>query len=290
MKKFIALFLCLTFIFSLTACKSTKDTSLSNTSDFTSEIIYTTNDNESTLSEEKEESSIPADVSSEETVTQNSSDTGTSSTTPTPSIPTSSMQQTTSSEIITTEPQTYFDKMGLKITPLTNDICFNDDPNHVCPYDKQLAIEEKNMSEYSYMLELFDEDFFGDSFDVTKYKKVSYTVRANYTYEWRPCGVSDAIIFDRYTGTILYFGNLGNNDWSKWQEIPFNNKKIYVNFLNGFGAGGSDAELVCPVDYDGAVFAIVKELHTEINETIKTIDEVIDFKNDEYYLFSASGK
>ena len=62
----------------------------------------------------------------------------------------------------------------MKITPISNELCFNNDPNHQCPNDKDIGITVTSVPErfyYSFDVELFD-----DNFDISKYKAVKYYI------------------------------------------------------------------------------------------------------------------
>lgn len=293
MKKLLAFVLVLS-ILTLAGCSKTSD-SLSDTpsdvsSQFeinTSEIISSSEDissdetsSEDITSSQVDESTTTSSIEStpsskvEETTPPTSSESGTESKNETPTTP--------------TQPTTFFEKHDLKLTPISNELCLNDDPNHTCPYDKEISLPIYDLGENDKYL--FAEEIFGNSFDPSNYKVVGYFISAEYTYDLFSCGMTSTVIFDKYTGTILLYSKARNNQG--WQELTYNNKKIYTRYNAGGGAGGRGEGIYCPLNYDGVIFAVVKDLEIPDADIdagkITKADEIIDFENDTYYLFAAN--
>ena len=117
-----------------------------------------------------------------------------------------SKNETVTAPIDENQATTYFEKHNLKITPISNELCFNNDPNHQCPNDKDIGITVTSVPErfyYSFDVELFD-----DNFDISKYKAVKYYDYAVNSQKWEDCHMSDVVSFDKYSGKTIDNGTL----------------------------------------------------------------------------------
>lgn len=279
MKKIVSVILALTLILALSGCKKTDNTS--SESELSSEPIISSNE-EDVASIEDNSSETTVVNSSEESKINSSS--MTSSTNVNSNVNTTTENTNTSSQTTAkNEPSTYFEKYNLKITPISNELCFNDDPNHKCPYDKDISLQIKSIDQNSDYL--FDTELFGENFDISSYNEVEYHCYAVNTYDWEECNMNRVITFDKYTGNIIGYGTLGEYGW---QELNFNGKKIYVTMLNGQGAGGYVHSVICPKEYDGVVFAVFKNPSWSILSNQYKINEIVNLNNSEYYLFTAN--
>lgn len=281
MKKLLAFILVLS-ILALAGCSDTGDMLSDNTSDLSSQIE--TNISEIISSSE--------DISSEEpsseyiTNSQVDESTTTSSTESTPSSkveettpPTSSESDTeskTETPTTPTQPTTFFEKHNLKLSPLTTNVCFSAEENHICALEKQIKIDILTP-------DYLPSNFPSSNIDSSKYKRIKFEFYRGYQSD---CKIESYLyIFDKYTGTILNCGY--------WKEINSNNATYVVSaWGDGAGGGWCTYSAFGPTDYDGFIFAMVepKERNYDIlnSADFHSIDEVIDFKNDEYYLFAAN--
>lgn len=292
MKKILAFILVLSILV-LAGCSKTGDMLSDTESDLSSQIEINTSEiissSEDISSDETSSEDITSSQVDESTTTSSIESTPSSKveeTTP-PTSSESSAESKTETPTTPTQPTTFFEKYNLKLTPISNDLCLNDDPNHTCPYDKEISLPIYNLDENDKYL--FAEEIFGNSFDPSSYKEVGYFVGAKYTYDLFSCGMTRVLIFDKYTGTILDSRAQHNQGW---QELIFNDTKILYHYTGGGGAGGRGEGIYCPVDYDGAIFMVLKgkEIPSDdiYNGKITKIDEIVDFKNDTYYLFAAN--
>lgn len=251
-----------------------------------------------------DESSADSDTSSEETVSTetnsdiSSSQTSTPSKTESSSTPTTSTNQTASKNETTstpttapTTPTTYFEKHNLKLSPLTTNVCFNTEAGHKCGTHKKIVMETRDLAtEEKYYDDLIAEG----NVDIAKYNIVCFqSYDGWFDDDYSNCLMDAnastggmAYVFDKYTGTIL-------NTFFGWTDIQFDNKTYKVaNIADGGGGGWIVQSVYYPKDYDGLIFAKVyeKDKNNIMNDgKTHTIDEVIDFKNDKYYLFAVNG-
>lgn len=286
MKKLLAFILAL-LILALAGCSKVDNTS-SDVDTNSSEIVSSNDESSSTETSSNETSS---ETSSEESSSNNSVSLQTSipSKTETTSTLTTSIDKTESkneTSSTTTTPTTYFEKHNLKLSTISNDVCFNDDPNHTCSSNKKFNLSVMDMPEM--YKDFFCAELFGEQYDISKYKVID----CSYSVDCFDSNYSTPIFFDKYTGALLGYGKLGNSDWPYWQELNCNNKNIYISVNRAIFLGISAHQLYCPKNYDGAIVAIIKNKdipYGKINDgETHTIDEIIDFENDKYYLFAAN--
>lgn len=301
MKKILSVILALTLILALSGCKKTNNTS--SESEFSSELLISSNE-EDVVSIE--------DNNSETTVVNSSEESKINSSTVTPStnvnskvnsnettVSTNNSSQTTEEN----KPTTYFEKHNLKLSPLTTKMCFNTDKNHVCGTDgadeKSITITITNCAdmkkdEYEIACNILAEE----NLDVSKYKQVLFENAMDFSYK---IPRFPTFIFDKNTGIILshhdsvrYYGDQTCCEGMEvWTEISINQhtEKIWSSSFGG-GLYWWEWNCFCPKDYDGLVFVIMEDKNNckgRISDgKIHTIDEVIDFENDKYYLFAAN--
>lgn len=294
MKKLLVLSLVLS-ILTLAGCSKTGNSLSYAQSDISSQIEINTSEiisSTENISSEETSSEDTTNSQIEENTTTSSAERIASSKEEEITPQTSSKSNAESkneSPTATTQPIAFFEKYNLKLTPISNELCFNDDPDHTCPHDKEISLNEKNVSENERLWDMFSKEIFGDSFEPSTYKSVNYFVGAKYTYDLFSCGMTRVLIFDKYTGTILDSRAKHNQGW---QELIYNDIKMLYQYSAGGGAGGRGEGIYCPVDYDGAIFMVVKDKEIPSDDIyegkITKIDEIIDFENDTYYLFAAN--
>lgn len=284
MKKAIPIVLTITLILALAGCKNI-DNTYSESELSSAPLISSTTEN--TVSSEDDGSDISV-FSLDESKTNSSSTSVTSSASTNSKVDSSentvSTEKSNSTQTITeNNPTTYFEKHNLKITPISNELCFNNDPNHQCPYDKDIGITVTSVPERFYYS--FDVKLFDDNFDISTYKAVQYYDYAVDSQKWEDCHMSDVVAFDKYSGKTIDNGTLTKYGW---QELIFNDKKIYVMMFNGVDESGYWHIILCPVEYDGAIFAVLGEDKDfgYITSNNCLIEKFIDLKNDKYYLFA----
>ena len=250
-----------------------------------SEIVSSSDESssETETSSDEENSKTSSEVNSSQTSTPNKTE---SSSTPTTSTnKTESKSETTSTPTTTpATPTTYFEKHNLKLSPLTTNVCFNIEAGHKCALEKHTKITVGDMNNYP------DNDFAYEAeqggINVSEYKYIEFEIYDGWFDEgYSDCGIDPMGIyfFDKYTGT--YFMN------AKWQEISHNGKtyKIAV-YPWGFGGGMTNYIAFCPKDYDGLIVSAtaIRDNDNLTDDKVHTFDEVIDLKNDKYYLFAAN--
>ncbi len=188
----------------------------------------------------------------------------------------------------TTTPTVYYEKYNLKFSSLSTNVCFNTEAGHTCGRHKTITIEQENLVD-SGLFEIYKEMISMDGTDVTKYNRVCFkTYNGWFDEDYSDCHFDSGApfyAFDKYTGTIF-------NAYNDWVQITYNGKTYKISYIpDGMGGGGTEQSVCCPKDYDGLVFVMMAEndMNREIinDGKIHTIDEVIDFENDKYYLFSA---
>ena len=244
-----------------------------------SEIVSSVDDTSSTETPSNE-------VGSEES----SSQTSTPSKTEITSAPTTSTNKTeskneTSSTTTPATPTTYLEKHNLKLSPLTTNVCFSTEAGHKCGTHKTITVKRENLADS----ECFYEDVVSKgSINITEYDRVGFeTYNGWFDEGYSECYLDDGApfcVFDKYTGIVL--------ETFEWNEISYNGTTHkLVSVPDGAGGGWFGQSVYCPKDYDGLVFVVIKE---DYNRNIfddgktHTIDEIIDFENDKYYLFAAN--
>lgn len=278
MKRLLALLLVF-FILTLTGCNAAENTS-SDIDTNSSEIVYSTDESSSKTKTSSEE------ASSEE----NSSQTSTPSKTESTSTPTTSTNKNdTSSTPQKPSTPTYLEKNNLKLTSINTNICFNTE-EHECMKNKKISIGADSHINIKNFASFFQYEPFVSS-DINKYKTVTFTLSSSENGLHWNCGSIDNVIpFDKYTGAVLAWGIIGNGTWREITTV--NDKKIYVTQQIGHREYKYEHTIICPKDYDGIIFAVVKDVEIPWGELSYgkpyNIDEIIDFKNNEYYLFATN--
>ena len=244
---------------------------------------------------EEEITEEPAETAEDTTSTTTGNTNSNSTTSNTPSNNTSgnnsnnnsSANQNTQTQTPTT-PTAYYEKYNLKFSSLSTNVCFNTEAGHTCGRHKTITIEKENLVD-SGMFEIYKEMISIEGIDVTKYNRVCFkTYNGWFDEDYSDCYFDSGApfyAFDKYTGTIF-------NAYNDWIQITYNGKTYKILYIpDGMGGGGTEQSVCCPKDYDGLVFVMMAENDMNrdiINDgKIHTIDEVIDFENDKYYLFSA---
>lgn len=263
----------------------------SNIDTNSSEIISSTDESSSETDTSSDE--VSSGTSSEEISSQTSTPSKTESTsTPTTSTnKTESKNETSSTPTTTpTTPTTYFEKHNLKLSPLTTNVCFNTDAGHKCGTHKKITMTKENLADKEIV---YDDLVSEGKIDITKYNSLCFqSYDGWFDEDYSDCRMDAnastggmAYVFDKYTGIIL-------NTTFGWKEMQYNNKTYKAAHIADGGGGGWVVQTVYyPKDYDGLIF--VKTCKEDKNNImndgkIHTIDEIIDFKNDKYYLFAAN--
>lgn len=247
-----------------------------------------TSSDESSITETSSDEAIGGTGSEE-----SSSQTSTPSKTESSSAPTTSTNKTESKVETSSTPQkpstpTYLEKNNLKLTSIDTNICFNME-EHECMKNKKISIGADSHINIKNFASFFQYEPFVSS-DINKYKTVTFTLSSSENGLHWNCGSIDNVIpFDKYTGAVLAWGIIGNGTW---REVATNDRNIYVTQQIGHREYEYEHTIICPKDYDGIIFAVVKDVEIPWGELSYgkpyNIDEIIDFQSDEYYLFSAN--
>lgn len=165
----------------------------------------------------------------------------------------------------------WFAKKGFEITPLTSDLCTNDDPEHIC-YSLELSgcekgVYEKELSDGNKSVEFY--------FPMSCFRQ----------------GLIFSIAFDRNTGVVLKYNGM------EFREYEIDGQKVSIAWGgNGASGGWYTESIICPTDYDDVVFAVVDsdKINAEVMwdfDSFHTVDEIIDFETAEkYYFFAYNNK
>lgn len=227
----------------------------------TEEQVETTEDTTSTTTSENTNSN--SSTNSTTTTTKPSNSTSSNNTNNN-----SSTNQNTQTQTPTATPtptaNTWFDKMGFKITPWTSNLCYSNVAGHTC--NSNFSISETT-----------------DYWNCGAGQKTVMLTHNHF------CECFDGYSFlpvDRYTGTVLEYSE-------EFMEFETNGKTISVWGARGAGGGIFEDLVVCPADYDGVVFVLAKwEFPENHNANLRayTADEFIDFSAGNYYFFSYTNK
>lgn len=294
-KTFLPVFLAAVMVFSLCGCGGSEIT--------TSDISVPTSSTTTTITQRT--TTTTEDTTATTTATTTTEATTATTTTTTTAKPTTTTKKPTTTTTTTkkgTTPttthataataakeETWFEKNGFAITPLTDDLCFNDNPDHKCAVDEDFGIIEGN------------KDAFGNTVSVPDgYKYVEYYVKAySQAAACAPGHFSKRMIaVDRYTGTVINGVISWNDDYEKeyvYKTFKVNGKTVSAAWDGDGGTAYFYANgVLCPVNYDGLVFAVADKYISTTWGTgdgkTHTLDEFIDFDTAEYYFFSASNK
>lgn len=255
-----------------TGCKKSKK-SLSDF-DSPSELILTDKNNSSYKNEgsNSDSQSVSESITTSNNVTENKTKNTSSIITKSENEP-----KTINNNPQPVAPQSYFEKNNLKLSANTTNFCFNNEANHNCGIAKKITFTSENITEHPLYN---DESVPKEQISVSNYKFVTFE-----TYGDRNACLYSMIsyVFDKYTGTVLA-------PW-EWVEISYNGQtQKIISVLDGGGGGCAAQSVFCPQNYDGLVFVVIPQNHKEIPNDGKkhTIDELIDFKNDKYYMFAES--
>ena len=167
----------------------------------------------------------------------------------------------------------WFAKKGFEITPLSEELCRNEEVGHVCYGGTDYGIKVKEL---------------GDNYK---------NVYISFPYSCFPFGsdkfIGRVIAFDRNTGAVL------THDCDVFFNYDINGKNVSIKW-GGDGVGGEGSwygtDIICPVDYNSndVIFVITNEFKQspwwQDYSTTRTIDEFIDFETAEYYFFSYNNK
>ena len=199
----------------------------------------------------------------------------------------SSANQNTQMQTPTT-PTAYYEKYNLKFSSLSTNVCFNTEAGHTCGQHKTISIRKNNLVDME-AEDIYDDLISKGGIDKANYNCIHFdTYNGWFDADYSECyfnGGAPFYAFDKYTGTIF-------NAYFDWIQITYNGDTYKISFIpDGMGGGGTEQSVYCPKEYDGLVFVMMAENDMNrdiINDgKIHTIDEVIDFENDKYYLFSA---
>lgn len=268
MKKILSVILALTLILALSGCKKTNNTS--SESELSSEPIISSNE-EDVISIE--------DNSSETTVVNSSEESKINSSTVTPStnvnskvnsnettVSTNNSSQTT----VENKPTTYFEKMHLKTITLNDNYCLNTE-THEC-VNISCGIEQREIKSGNDVWANIPEN------EKNKYLYVDAIFNSH-------CGANTIIAFDKYTGMIL------NSCLDNAKYFNSNGKEILAfQTWGGGGYGYRTCNTIIPQNYDGLMFLVTNsyiELYELASKTLY-LDDIIDLKNEKYYIFAAN--
>lgn len=250
-----------------------------------SEIVSSADKNSSSnTSSDKASSATGSEENSSQTSTPNKTE---STSTPTTSTnKTESKNETSSTPTTTpTTPTTYLEKHNLKLSPLTTNVCFNTEAGHKCGTHKEISITKENLADSEW---LYNDLVSDGGIDVSKYNCLHFQSYNGWFDDYSECYMNDdglALVFDKYTGIVL-------NTFYGWIELKYNDKTYKVaHTADGGGGGCTEQSVYCPKDYDGLIFVKTckKDKNNFMNDgKTHIIDEIIDFKNDKYYLFAAN--
>lgn len=277
MKKVLAFILALS-ILTLAGCSKTGDMLSDTQSDLSSQNNIITSDIvSSTESEDISSEEVSSDDTSSQTseiVSTPSAETVTSSTTESTTPPVVSNTETPSvSTPTTTEPKNYLEQNELKTITLNDNYCLNEEA-HEC-VTISCGIKQREL----------DDDPWAFIPETEKKSDYIYVDAIFNGY----CGAHAIIAFDKYTGIVL------NARYTTAKYLNINDTEVLA--FQTWGGGGDNyktCNTIIPKNYDGLMFLVAnenidyREFYDKQEATTVYLADIIDLKNDKYYLFAVN--